>query len=224
MPLPPPFRRPPRPRPAERTPTRGALAHALRTSPLRLPRPPAAKRSLDLAGVLLLAPLAVPAILLLAAPAALRSRAGALVGRPCTGLGGRPFHAWTLRTGSGPVGSFLRRSGLDTLPRLLNVARGEMSLVGPRPLPPPESADHPAPRHGVRPGMTGLWQVGPRSDLPWEEMSLLDLHYAEHHWLGMDLSILARTPLAALRRGLGRPGQGRLSDTDHRTPDYSAAA
>lgn len=92
----------------------------------------------------------------------------------------------------------MERCGLDALPQLLNVLRGEMSLVGPR----PEPRTDPADRLLVRPGMTGLWQVSARSDLPWEEMALLDRHYVENHWLGMDLAILAQTPRAALRQRL----------------------
>ncbi|AXE27210.1 sugar transferase [Streptomyces globosus] len=166
---------------------------------LRVPRVPAypAKRAFDLAAGLLLLAAALPA--LLAAAAALflaRPRAGRriLLREPAAGLGGRPFRTWRLRTaGAGRAGAAVRRCGLDALPQLLNVLRGEMSLVGPRPQARTDRPD----RLLVRPGMTGLWQVSARSDLPWEEMALLDRHYVESHWLGMDLAILARTPRAA---------------------------
>lgn len=113
------------------------------------------------------------------------------------GLGGRAFRTWRLRTeGAGRAGELVERCALDAVPQLLNVLRGEMSLVGPRPEAGAERTD----RLLVRPGMTGLWQVSARSDLPWEEMALLDRHYVESHWLGMDLAILARTPRAACRQ------------------------
>jgi lipopolysaccharide/colanic/teichoic acid biosynthesis glycosyltransferase len=99
------------------------------------------------------------------------------------------------------LGRLLRRSSLDELPQLLNVLRGEMSLVGPRPLPVDEAA-HLSPalqrRHAVRPGLTGLWQVSGRNDLPFERMMELDLAYVERASLGLDLWILARTIPAVL--------------------------
>ncbi|MCP3755321.1 sugar transferase [Streptomyces sp. NPDC056773] len=156
---------------------------------------PSAKRVLDLAGaVLLLGVLLVP-LLLIAGLLYVAPGAGALVREPAAGLAGRPYRAWRFRAGKGRAGAALERCALDGLPQLLNVVRGEMSLVGPRPQP---GDDRPE-RLLVRPGMTGLWQVSARSDLPWEEMDLLDRHYVENHWLGMDLAILARTPRAAWR-------------------------
>jgi exopolysaccharide biosynthesis polyprenyl glycosylphosphotransferase len=109
------------------------------------------------------------------------------------------------------VGRLLRRWSLDELPQLLNVLRGDMSLVGPRPLP---SEDLPAQanatpyalwldrRRTVAPGVTGLWQVSGRSDLPFEEMVRLDLFYVENWSLGLDLQILWRT-LPVIIRGQG---------------------
>ncbi|MFE6835347.1 sugar transferase [Streptomyces sp. NPDC057705] len=176
--------------------------------PLLLPLPalpglrpalPPAKRVVDLLGaVILLAALGLP---LAAVTALLYATQG---GRPFTrepaaGLAGRPFRTWRLRTaGTGRLGAALDRCALDGLPQLLNVLRGEMSLVGPR----PEARTDRPDRLLVRPGMTGLWQVSARSDLPWEEMALLDRHYVENHWLGMDLAILAQTPRAAYRQRL----------------------
>jgi lipopolysaccharide/colanic/teichoic acid biosynthesis glycosyltransferase len=98
------------------------------------------------------------------------------------------------------VGRLLRRLSLDELPQLVNVLRGEMSLVGPRPLPLTDSGyTGPArARLSVPPGLTGLWQISGRSTLPWEEMVRLDLHYVEHRSIGMDLAILVRTVPAVL--------------------------
>jgi exopolysaccharide biosynthesis polyprenyl glycosylphosphotransferase len=94
------------------------------------------------------------------------------------------------------VGRFLRRTSLDELPQLFNVLRGQMSLVGPRPLPVRDvelmEAWHKR-RHVVLPGMTGLWQVSGRSELGFEEMVELDFRYIETWSLRRDLAILART-------------------------------
>jgi exopolysaccharide biosynthesis polyprenyl glycosylphosphotransferase len=103
------------------------------------------------------------------------------------------------------VGRWLRRFSVDELPQLFNVLTGVMSLVGPRPPLPSEVAQYPSDalrRLEVRPGMTGLWQVSGRSDLPWEEAVRLDLRYVENWSLGLDLVILLRT-LTAVCRGAG---------------------
>ena len=95
-----------------------------------------------------------------------------------------------------PLGSFLRRFSLDELPNLVNVLRGEMSLVGPRPNVPEEVAQYKEwhrKRLSVSPGMTGLWQVSGRSDLTFDEMVLLDIYYAENWSLTLDLGIMLRT-------------------------------
>jgi lipopolysaccharide/colanic/teichoic acid biosynthesis glycosyltransferase len=99
------------------------------------------------------------------------------------------------------LGKFLRRSSLDELPQFLNVLRGEMSVVGPRPIVRKE-----LPRYGdrmdevlaVRPGLTGLWQVSGRNNLSYEKRVKLDLRYARHRSLRMDLKIIARTFLVIL--------------------------
>jgi exopolysaccharide biosynthesis polyprenyl glycosylphosphotransferase len=99
------------------------------------------------------------------------------------------------------VGRVLRRLSLDELPQLLNVLGGSMSLVGPRPPLPGEVARYDAPVHRrllVKPGLTGLWQVSGRSDLPWDEAVRLDLRYVENWSLAMDLLILAKTVRAVL--------------------------
>lgn len=101
-----------------------------------------------------------------------------------------------------PVGRFLRRYSLDELPQLLNVVLGHMSLVGPRPPLPEEVEKYESRVHRrllVKPGMTGLWQVSGRSDLPWEEAVRLDLHYVENWSLGLDVAIICKTLLAVVR-------------------------
>ena len=100
------------------------------------------------------------------------------------------------------VGKVLRRYSLDELPQLVNVLRGEMSLVGPRPPLPREVAGYEPDairRLRVRPGLTGLWQVSGRSDLSWEESLRLDLCYVDNWSLVLDLQILFRTARAVLR-------------------------
>jgi len=101
-----------------------------------------------------------------------------------------------------PVGRWLRRFSLDEIPQLVNVVKGDMSLVGPRPPLAREVAGYPADmrrRLVVKPGLTGLWQVSGRSDLSWEESIRLDLTYVENWSLAMDLAILARTLSAVVR-------------------------
>lgn len=103
------------------------------------------------------------------------------------------------------VGRWLRRMSLDELPQLLNIVKGDMSLVGPRPAVPEEVAKY-EPWHrqrlAVLPGLTGLWQVNGRSDLSFDEMVRLDLYYAEHWSLWLDFKILLRTiPAVVTARG-----------------------
>ena len=99
------------------------------------------------------------------------------------------------------VGGFIRRFSIDELPQLVNVLRGDMSLIGPRPPLPREVAlytDDEWRRMRVRPGLTGLWQVSGRSDLSWEETIRLDLYYIDNWSALQDLSILVRTVRAVL--------------------------
>jgi exopolysaccharide biosynthesis polyprenyl glycosylphosphotransferase len=99
------------------------------------------------------------------------------------------------------VGSLMRRYSIDELPQLINVLTGSMSLVGPRPPLPEESARYEADvrrRLLVKPGLTGLWQVSGRSDLPWEEAVRLDLRYVEDWSLALDAMILWKTFRAVL--------------------------
>ncbi len=99
------------------------------------------------------------------------------------------------------IGGVLRRFSLDELPQLLNVLRGDMSMVGPRPPLPAEVAGYSSDavrRLRVRPGLTGLWQISGRSDLSWEESLRLDLRYVDNWSMAMDLMILWRTGRAVL--------------------------
>jgi lipopolysaccharide/colanic/teichoic acid biosynthesis glycosyltransferase len=100
------------------------------------------------------------------------------------------------------LGRFLRRYSLDELPQLINVVRGEMSLVGPRPLPLEEDeqiTEWARKRLDLRPGITGLWQVLGRSDIPFEEMTKLDYLYVATWSLGGDLRLIGRTIPQLLR-------------------------
>jgi sugar transferase EpsL len=115
-----------------------------------------------------------------------------------------------------PFGRFLRSTSLDELPELWNVLRGDMSLVGPRPLLlayldrySPEQAR----RHEVRPGITGLAQVNGRNALTWEEKFRLDVVYVDTWTFGLDLRILAKTVVAVLRReGIAAEGQSTVEE------------
>jgi lipopolysaccharide/colanic/teichoic acid biosynthesis glycosyltransferase len=162
---------------------------------------------------------------LLAAVVAVKrdSRGPAFYRQRRAGLRGAPFDMLKLRTmvdgaehvGAGlaidagdsritRVGAFLRRTSLDELPNLVNVLRGEMSLIGPRPTLPAQVAQYTARQRGrlaVKPGITGWAQVNGRAALPWSERIELDLYYVEHRSLALDLRILARTPPLVLGGG-----------------------
>jgi lipopolysaccharide/colanic/teichoic acid biosynthesis glycosyltransferase len=160
-------------------------------------------------------------VLALAAVAIRRESPGAVIYRQRRiGLDGRPFDVLKLRTmvhGAehlGPglainendsritrVGAFLRRTSLDELPNLVNVLRGEMSLIGPRPTLPVQVEQYTERQRGrlaLRPGITGWAQVNGRASLPWSERIELDLHYIEHRSLTLDLKILWRTAALVL--------------------------
>lgn len=184
------------------------------------------KRLFDLiASALLLTALLLPLLLLALVQLA-------LLGRPIffrqarAGRNGAPFQILkfrSMRAGDDSDaerltrwGQFLRASSLDELPELWNVLRGEMSLVGPRPLPvhylPRYSAGQ-ARRHAVRPGITGWAQVNGRNGLSWEQQFELDLWYLQHRSLWLDLKILALTILTvAQRKGISEPGQATRSE------------
>lgn len=142
------------------------------------------------------------------------------------GLGGRPFRLVKLRSMTEArdaqgrllpddqrltrLGRFLRASSVDELPQLWNVMRGELSLVGPRPLPLaylPRYSPEQARRHEVLPGITGLAQVSGRNALGWDEKLALDVQYVDHWSLALDFRIFLRTMGAVLgRRGISREG------------------
>lgn len=161
--------------------------------------------------------LAVLSPLLLAAAIAIKlgSRGPVFYRQRRVGLGGREFEMLKLRTmvpGSDPVGvgtvvtrddprvtaagRVLRRTSLDEVPNLVNVLRGEMAIVGPRPTIPAQVVDY-TPRqkrrHEVLPGITGWAQVQGRAGITWDERIEFDLWYVEHRSLALDLRILART-------------------------------
>ena len=102
-----------------------------------------------------------------------------------------------------PVGKILRRFSVDEIPQFINVLKGDMSVVGPRPPLQREVALYDGVtkrRLLVRPGVTGLWQVSGRSDLDWDQSVRLDLSYVENWSMGMDLVIILKTVRAVLRR------------------------
>ncbi|MFW5713519.1 MAG: sugar transferase [Brevefilum sp.] len=110
-----------------------------------------------------------------------------------------------------PLGQFLRSTSLDELPELINVLKGEMSLVGPRPLLVeylPLYSPEQARRHAVLPGITGWAQVHGRNALTWQEKFRLDVWYVDHWSLWLDIKIIAMTIIKVLRReGISQPGQ-----------------
>ncbi|MBA3991859.1 MAG: sugar transferase, partial [Propionibacteriales bacterium] len=182
-------------------------------------------------GALILAA-AAPLLFFMVFAVRLETPGGGFFTQTRAGRDGRPFQMVKIRTmvadaehrrseleelneGAGPLfklahdprvtkmGSILRRTSLDELPQLWNVVRGEMSLIGPRPALPHETAEYDSwirRRLSVKPGMTGLWQVSGRSRLGWNDAVRLDLDYVDNWTLGSDLSIASRTVGAVLRR------------------------
>lgn len=189
------------------------------------------KRLFDLLASSLLL-VAVSPILLLAA-LAIRTTMGSPVlfrhVRP--GLHGTPFTLLKFRTMTDatdanrrrlpdaarltPVGLWLRKLSIDELPQLVNVLKGDMSLVGPRPLLMeylPLYSPEQARRHEVRPGITGWAQVNGRNELGWDERFRLDVWYVDHRSFWLDLKILAMTVLRVLqRRGINERGAATMT-------------
>jgi lipopolysaccharide/colanic/teichoic acid biosynthesis glycosyltransferase len=144
------------------------------------------------------------------------------------GLRGQPFRILKFRTMSPPrpadpsaeadrvtrLGRLLRASSLDELPSLWNVIRGDMTLVGPRPLPVAYNVRYSqtqARRLEVKPGLTGAVQVRGRNALTWDEKFALDVWYVEHRTRRLDLRLLAETPAAVLSaRGISHPGHATM--------------
>jgi exopolysaccharide production protein ExoY len=195
-----------------------------------------AKRGIEVALVLLTAPLWAPLLGLLVLLVRLDSRGPAVFRQARFGRDGRVFTIYKLRSmvqdaepslpshlaacrqrsaewqrsaklRADPrltrIGGFLRRSSLDELPQVFNVLRGEMALVGPRPIPLEERA-----RYGdgfadycrVRPGLTGLWQVSGRNDLPYTRRIALDRHYVRRRHWRMEVGVWLRTVVAVCTR------------------------
>ena len=194
----------------------------------------ALKRTFDVIGASVLLVLLSPLLIALTIAVLVSSRGPVLFRSVRRGIGQRPFPCLKFRTmhtdaeerqadledlneASGalfkiredprltPVGRFLRRFSLDELPQLINVLRGEMSLVGPRPLPERDYAmleDWHRKRYLVLPGITGLWQVSGRSELDFDDLVHLDFLYLERWSLALDLTILLKTiPAVLSRRG-----------------------
>jgi exopolysaccharide biosynthesis polyprenyl glycosylphosphotransferase len=195
---------------------------------------PTAKRVLDVVGSLLGLVTFFPVMLIAALLVKMTSPGPALYRQERIGLHGRQFRVWKFRSmtcGSDrrvaelmaenggyvpyykmredpritPFGRFLRRWSIDELPQLINVLKGEMSLIGPRPHVRAEVDKYDPEHHRrlfVKPGITGLWQVSGRSDVPRHEAVLLDLHYVDTWSLRRDLRILLKTAKAvATARG-----------------------
>lgn len=150
--------------------------------------------------------------------------------QPRPGRGGRVFEVWKFRTMTGardgagqllpdaarlpPFGRWLRATSLDELPELWNVLRGEMSLVGPRPLLveylPLYSAEQ-SRRHELRPGLTGWAQINGRNALTWDEKFRLDVWYVDHRTFWLDLKIIALTVARVFRReGISATGEATM--------------
>lgn len=192
------------------------------------------KRSFDTIGSVALLLLLSPLLALMALSVKLTSRGPVLYRSMRPGIGGVPFPCLKFRTmyadadaqqdeleghneADGPlfkiredprvtpVGRLLRRFSLDELPQLWNVVRGQMSLVGPRPLPQRDYdrlEDWHRKRNLVLPGITGLWQISGRSELDFDDLVRLDFLYLEHWSVSLDLSILVKTvPAVLMRRG-----------------------
>ncbi|BAM05192.1 sugar transferase [Phycisphaera mikurensis] len=202
-------------------PHAAARAQARRRSRSRVARTPVGKRAFDLLAVVGTAPLWMPVAVAIALAVGLTSPGPVLFAQHRYTRGGRRFVLLKFRTMAAaapldpvadpewsyahklrrdprvtPVGRWLRRASLDELPQLWNVFVGEMSLVGPRPLPVAERGDYGrafARYCRVTPGLTGLWQVSGRSDLPYEAKARLDTRYARNRSWRLDAWILLRT-------------------------------
>ena len=189
------------------------------------------KRSFDLFIALALLTGLSPLLALLALAVRWKLGRPVLFAQTRPGLHGAPFEFYKFRTmtdarnAAGELlpdaarltrfGELMRKSSLDELPQLVNVLRGDMSLVGPRPLLMeylPLYSERQAQRHAVRPGMTGWAQVNGRNALDWEERFELDIWYVEHRSFRLDLRIIAMTAWRMLRpQGIAQPGHATMT-------------
>jgi sugar transferase EpsL len=197
------------------------------------------KRCLDIVAALLLLVLLSPVLLVVALLVRGRLGTPVLFRQRRAGLGGEPFFVCKFRSMTDargpdgqwlpdeerltPFGLFLRKYSLDELPQLLNVLRGELSLVGPRPLyveyVPLYSAEQ-ARRLDVRPGITGWAQINGRNSISWEERFALDVWYVEHRSLWLDLKILALTVHRVLtKQGISAEGHATMPYFTGSTPN-----
>jgi lipopolysaccharide/colanic/teichoic acid biosynthesis glycosyltransferase len=173
------------------------------------------RRAFDIVVAAIVLAVSAPLLVLAVIAIRLESKGGAIYRQRRVGLDGREFDVLKLRTmvdgaeklGAGlavdkgdaritRVGALLRRTSVDELPNLVNVLRGEMAIVGPRPTLPSQVAqytDRERGRLAVRPGITGWAQVNGRASLPWSERIELDLWYIEHRSWRLDLQILLRS-------------------------------
>ena len=164
------------------------------------------KRVLDLAIIVILAPIWLPVVAIVALLVWVNLGRPVLFAQDRAGLNGRPFTLYkfrTMRTGEGSdaerltrFGRFLRAASLDELPELWNVLKGEVSLVGPRPLPVrymPRYTPEQNRRHEVKPGITGWAQVNGRNALDWETKFRYDVDYVDSQSVWLDLKILWMT-------------------------------
>ena len=184
------------------------------------------KRLFDLLVVLAFAPLWLPVVLITALLVRLRMGSPVFFRQERAGRGGRAFRILKFRTmlpGDAPdeerltpFGRFLRASSLDELPELLNVLKGEMSLVGPRPLPVrylPRYSPEQNRRHEVLPGITGWAQVNGRNSLDWAAKFRYDVEYVERRSLWFDLRILCLTVAQVLGHGdISHAGEATMSE------------
>ena len=179
-------------------------------------------------GALLLALLS-PVLSVVAAAVRVCDGPGVVFTQERAGRHGRPFYVFKFRTMRQPtepgepddarisrLGRVLRATSLDELPSLWNLVRGEMNLVGPRPLPVAYVAGYSAQqarRLEVKPGLTGPVQVRGRNALTWDQKFALDTWYVEHRTWRLDLRLLAETPAAVLRaRGISHPGHATMPE------------
>jgi lipopolysaccharide/colanic/teichoic acid biosynthesis glycosyltransferase len=169
------------------------------------------KRAFDLALVLLTTPCWLPVVAVVALIVRTQIGSPVLFRQARPGRDGRVFMLVKFRTMADARDELLRASSLDELPELWNVIRGDMSLVGPRPLLVSYLDRYTAEqsrRHEVRPGITGLAQVNGRNALCWEDRFALDVRYVDTCSFGLDTRILFRTiGNVVARRGISEPGQ-----------------